>query len=147
MLAVHFNPIWALVVIPLLLGFYPALAVRIMSCAWPRGHPRRAELRAELDGIPYLQRPIWVLDGHRPGCRYAGIAHFKVRRSAVLLLSASVLAFSSPDPKNNTTVSCAVTELRLGSSEMPAKAEEVSGTQPTKNQIAMAAWHRRNQSS
>lgn len=43
-------------------GIAPGLFLRLLGHAWPRSHPRRAELRAELHAVPYLLRPFWVAE-------------------------------------------------------------------------------------
>ena len=44
----------------LIFGFLPRLVVRLLIHAWPRDHPRRRELVAELDRVPYVERLLWV---------------------------------------------------------------------------------------
>lgn len=46
----------------LVLGFAPAFVLRLCTLAWPVGHPRRAELRAELHAIDYWKRPLWAAE-------------------------------------------------------------------------------------
>ncbi|MCR6486810.1 YDG/SRA domain-containing protein [Amycolatopsis sp. OK19-0408] len=43
-----------------LFGFAPGFCLRLIVLVYPRGHPRRRELVAELYGLPYVKRPIWV---------------------------------------------------------------------------------------
>jgi hypothetical protein len=46
----------------LLFGFAPRFVIRVVILAWPRGHPRRDELWAELAILDYWQRPFWVAE-------------------------------------------------------------------------------------
>jgi hypothetical protein len=49
-------------VVLLVFGFAPGAVIRILAKCWPPGHPRRAELHAELRAIDYWKRPIWVVE-------------------------------------------------------------------------------------
>ncbi|WP_156511454.1 hypothetical protein [Nocardia nova] len=44
----------------LIFGFCPGLILRQIVRMYPKGHPRRAEIIAELYAIAYVMRPIWV---------------------------------------------------------------------------------------
>lgn len=50
----------ALVLVLLVFGVAPGLALRFMTLAFHRDDPRRDELRAELHVVPTLERPVWV---------------------------------------------------------------------------------------
>ncbi len=45
-----------------LFGLAPGLVIRVIAHAWPKTDGRRAELRAELSGIEYWRRPLWVFE-------------------------------------------------------------------------------------
>ncbi len=40
----------------------PGLAVRVLSLAYHRDDPRRAEMRAELHAVPRVERPFWAAE-------------------------------------------------------------------------------------
>jgi hypothetical protein len=44
-----------------LFGFAPGFCLRLIVLVYPREHPRRRELVAELYELPYVKRPIWVV--------------------------------------------------------------------------------------
>ncbi|MDR2565920.1 MAG: hypothetical protein LBC97_07650 [Bifidobacteriaceae bacterium] len=44
----------------LVFGFAPGVALRVILVAFPKTHPRRTELLAELRAVPYWKRPLWV---------------------------------------------------------------------------------------
>lgn len=50
----------ALVLVLLVFGVAPGLALRFMTLAFHRDDPRRDELRAELHVVPTLEWPVWV---------------------------------------------------------------------------------------
>lgn len=43
------------------LGVAPGVVLRLLVLAYPRSHPRRRELLAELRAIDVVHRPLWVL--------------------------------------------------------------------------------------
>lgn len=52
----------SLILVLLVFGFAPGLFIRMLVHFWPKGHPRRSELRAELHAIEYWKRPLWVVE-------------------------------------------------------------------------------------
>lgn len=44
----------------LILGFFPVFVVNVLARVYPKGHPRRTELVAELVTVPRRERLIWV---------------------------------------------------------------------------------------
>jgi hypothetical protein len=46
----------------LVYGVAPRPAMKVITWAWPRSDPRRGELRAELEAVPYWKRPLFVAD-------------------------------------------------------------------------------------
>jgi hypothetical protein len=46
--------------IMLMFGTAPGLVLRLLLCMYPKGHPRRDELLAELYHLRYLERPLFV---------------------------------------------------------------------------------------
>ncbi|MFB9923248.1 hypothetical protein ACFORO_06270 [Amycolatopsis halotolerans] len=46
----------------LVFGFFPVFAVNLLARVYPKGHPRRAELVAELHDVPRRERLIWVAE-------------------------------------------------------------------------------------
>ena len=51
-----------LVLTALVFGFFPVFAVNLLARVYPQGHPRRAELVAELHDVPRRERLIWVAE-------------------------------------------------------------------------------------
>ncbi|MBB1158489.1 hypothetical protein [Amycolatopsis dendrobii] len=51
-----------LVLTALVFGFFPVFAVNLLARVYPKGHPRRAELVAELHDVPRRERLIWVAE-------------------------------------------------------------------------------------
>lgn len=51
-----------LVLTALVFGFFPVFAVNLLARVYPKGHPRRAELVAELHEVPRRERLIWVAE-------------------------------------------------------------------------------------
>lgn len=43
-------------------GFAPGVLLRMIVLCFPRDHPRRRELLAELRAVPRIERPFWVLE-------------------------------------------------------------------------------------
>lgn len=50
----------ALLMVMAVFGFLPGVVLRILVLAYPKGHPRRSELLAELYAQPYGARPLFV---------------------------------------------------------------------------------------
>jgi len=46
----------------LVFAFAPTTILRVLVKAWPRNHPRRRELMAEVHTIAYWERPLWVFE-------------------------------------------------------------------------------------
>src|SRR5687767_12631452 len=46
----------------LVFGFAPGALLRIIVLAFVRDDPRRRELLAEVHAVPYLERPLWVVE-------------------------------------------------------------------------------------
>lgn len=46
----------------LVFGFFPVFAVNLLARVYPKEHPRRAELVAELHDVPRRERLIWVAE-------------------------------------------------------------------------------------
>ena len=44
----------------LVFGLAPGIVLRLLLLIYPRGHPRRSELLAELYAVPMVLRPFWV---------------------------------------------------------------------------------------
>jgi hypothetical protein len=42
-------------------GFAPGAVLRLIVLAYPRDDPRRRELLGELYGVPWIERPFWVM--------------------------------------------------------------------------------------
>lgn len=65
-LAIGDNGLWTILsgvlVVCALFGFAPRFVLRLITRCWPKGHPRRAELMAELAVIEYFKRPVWVFE-------------------------------------------------------------------------------------
>jgi hypothetical protein len=55
-------------------GFAPGFCLRLIVLAYPRGHPRRAELIAQLYTVPRIQRPLWVAEQLEVAL-FEGLAH------------------------------------------------------------------------
>ncbi|MFI6942004.1 DUF2314 domain-containing protein [Streptomyces sp. NPDC050418] len=54
---------WPLLVSALLVfGFAPGALLRLIVLAFQRDDPRRSELRAELNAVPRVERPFWVIE-------------------------------------------------------------------------------------
>ena len=53
---------WSLVLVLIVFGFAPGACLRLIVLLYPRGHPRRAELIAELYTVPRVERPLWVAE-------------------------------------------------------------------------------------
>lgn len=53
---------WNLLLVLLVFGFAPGFCLRLIVLAYPRGHPRRAELIAQLYTVPRKERPLWVAE-------------------------------------------------------------------------------------
>lgn len=52
---------WRLLLLGLLVfGFAPGLALRLIVLFYPSGHVRRRELYAELQAVPFIERPLFV---------------------------------------------------------------------------------------
>lgn len=47
-------------ILGLTFGFAPGLVLNLSVLIYPKGHPRRKELVAELHEVPYFQRALWV---------------------------------------------------------------------------------------
>lgn len=60
MIGLGWSAVLTAISILLFLGFAPGAAVRFFSLAYPKGDPRRAEMRAELSAVPRLERWLWV---------------------------------------------------------------------------------------
>ncbi len=52
----------SLVLVVAVFGFAPGLCLRLIVLAYPRSHPRRDKLIAELYAVPRIQRPLWVAE-------------------------------------------------------------------------------------
>lgn len=52
------NLLWVLGVF----GIAPRLALRLIVHAYPPDHPRRQELKAEVNAVPWIERPLWVAE-------------------------------------------------------------------------------------
>lgn len=57
----HVFPLGVFVV-AITLGFMPGRLLRLIVWLYPKRHPRRDELIAELYVLGYLKRPVWVLE-------------------------------------------------------------------------------------
>lgn len=54
---------WPLLLAALLIfGFAPGALLRLIVLAFPQDDERRAELRAELNAVPRVERPFWVIE-------------------------------------------------------------------------------------
>ena len=53
---------WSFAMVLVVFGLIPNVVIRLVALFYPRGHPRRAELIAELYAVPHRNRPLWVLD-------------------------------------------------------------------------------------
>jgi len=72
---------WPMLVFALFVfGFAPGLLLRLIVLAFPKNHPRRAELRGELDNVPWFERPFWVADQMEVAL-FEGLRSRLVRRS------------------------------------------------------------------
>jgi len=49
-------------VVLLVFGFAPGVLLRLIVLAFHRDDPRRSELLAELYGVPWFERPLWVVE-------------------------------------------------------------------------------------
>lgn len=63
----------------LLFGVGPSALLRLAVRAYPRVHPRRAELPAEFEQVPFRRRPLWVA-ALVPVCLDEGIGARRARR-------------------------------------------------------------------
>lgn len=46
----------------LIFGFFPTFVVNVLVRVYPKGHPRRRELIAEMEAIPRRERLIWTAE-------------------------------------------------------------------------------------
>ncbi|MGW2292531.1 DUF2314 domain-containing protein [Streptomyces phaeochromogenes] len=54
---------WPLLVVALVVfGFAPGALLRLIVLAFEGDDPRRSELRAELNAVPRVERPFWVIE-------------------------------------------------------------------------------------
>jgi hypothetical protein len=56
------QAIWFYLGVAFLFGFAPGFALRLIVGLYPKGHPRRSELVAELYTVERLNRPTWVFE-------------------------------------------------------------------------------------
>jgi hypothetical protein len=52
----------------LIFGFAPGLMLNLGVLVFPKGHPRREELLAELEVVPFLKRAFWVFQALQITC-------------------------------------------------------------------------------
>lgn len=52
----------SLVLVIVVFGFAPRFCLRLIVLAYPRSHPRRKELIADLYTVPCIERPLWVAE-------------------------------------------------------------------------------------
>ncbi len=52
----------SVVAVLVLFGMAPGAVLRLVVRLYPKGHPRREELVAELYALPYSLRPLWVAE-------------------------------------------------------------------------------------
>jgi hypothetical protein len=64
------NFLWVVIVF----GLAPGLCLRLIVLAYSRDNPRRAELIAELYGVPRIKRPLWVAEQIEVAL-FEGLAH------------------------------------------------------------------------
>ena len=53
---------WSFVLVLVVFGIAPGLLTRLITLMYPKGHPRRAELVAEIYAVPRMKRPMWVAE-------------------------------------------------------------------------------------
>lgn len=54
---------WPMLVLALVVfGFAPGFVLRLIVLAYPKGDPRRHELRGEMYHVPRFERPFWVME-------------------------------------------------------------------------------------
>lgn len=74
--------VWPTLLVALaIFGAAPNLALRLLLQAYPKDHPRRAELWAELQVVPRWERPFWVCE-QVDGALFEGLKSRR-RRKAV----------------------------------------------------------------
>lgn len=74
--------VWPTLLVALaIFGAAPNLALRLLLRAYPKDHPRRAELWAELQVVPRWERPFWVCE-QVDGALFEGLKSRR-RRKAV----------------------------------------------------------------
>lgn len=57
-----------LLLVLLVFGTAPGLVLRLVVLAYPKDHPRRQELIAELYSVPRSERPVWVAEKVEVAC-------------------------------------------------------------------------------
>lgn len=73
--------IWpALLIALVIFGSAPHLVLRLLLLAYPKDHPRRAELWAELPAVPRWERPFWVCE-QIDGALFEGLSSRRRGRS------------------------------------------------------------------
>lgn len=106
---------WRLFVIALVVfGVAPGLVLRVVVLAYPRSHPRRRELVAELYAVPYVERP-WFVAQHLERAVFDGTA--ARRQAARERRQEAEPATVSPSPDG---------DWELGVEELPAIAGDSS---------------------
>lgn len=61
-IAVPHLSLWAVPVVLAIVGPGPVMAMRILGRVWPKNHPRRQELIAEVKALPYRDRVFYVAE-------------------------------------------------------------------------------------
>ncbi|TWG07567.1 hypothetical protein [Saccharopolyspora dendranthemae] len=96
-------------------GFAPGLCMRLIALMYPRTHPRRRELHAEMKIVPRIERPFWVAEQLEEGLSEG----LRLRQRAA---KKRKQAKNGPDPYTNTSVRVArfgrvIRELHLSEDE------------------------------
>jgi DNA-binding CsgD family transcriptional regulator len=76
---------WALpvgvLIVAITFGFMPGLLIRQVVRLWPKGHPRRAELVAEVYALEYFKRVLFVFEQIETGLFEGLTARVRTRRA------------------------------------------------------------------
>ena len=88
---------WPLFVTALVVfGVAPGLVLRVIVLAYPRSHPRRRELFAELYVVPYVERP-WFVAQHLERAVFDGTAARKQAAAQRRRKAEPAIVSRSPD--------------------------------------------------